>query len=122
MPKANDGWMGFIAVRDDLVIGFEEAKDWGNDDVERDNNMIGLLGSPLEVMLCPYLNGRGEREGEGYNGFVVSKVKQLTGPETLVLKGSKLPVRPPVLGSSNVFQKFGRIGREGASSVFGGDY
>ena len=83
-----------------------------------DNNMIGLLGSPLEVMLGPYLNGRGECEGEGYDWFVVCEMEQLTGPESLILKGSELPVRPPVLGSSNMFQKFGRIGREGASSVF----
>ena len=75
MPKANDRWMGFIAVRNDLIIGFEETKDGGNDDVERDNNMIGLLGSPLEVMLCPYLNGGGKREGEGYDGFVVGKME-----------------------------------------------
>ena len=122
MPQANDGWVGFVAIGDNLIVGFEEAKDGGDDDVEGDNNMIGLLGSPLEVMFSSYLNGRGEREGEGDDGFVISKVEQLTGPETLVLKGSELPVRPPVLGSSNVFQKFGRIGREGASSVFGGDY
>ena len=97
VPKTDDGWMGFIAVRDDLIVGFEEAKDGGNDDVERDNNMISLLGPPLEVMLCSYLDRRGERKGEGDDGFVVSKMEQLTGPETLVLKGSELPVRPPIL-------------------------
>ena len=75
MPKTNDGRVRFIAVRNDLIIGFEEAKDGRNDDVERDNDMIGLLRSPLEVMFCPYLNGRGEGEGEGYNRFVVCKMK-----------------------------------------------
>ena len=118
VPEANDGWMGFIAVGNDLIVGFKEAKDRGDDDVEGDDDMIGLLRPPLEVMLCPYLNGRGECEGEGNNGFVVCKMEQLTGPETLVLKGSELPVRPPILGSSNVFQKFGRIGREGTSGKF----
>ena len=67
--------MRFVAVGDDLVVGFKEAKDGGNDDVERDNNMIGLLRSPLEVMLGPYLNGRGECEGEGYDRFVVGKME-----------------------------------------------
>ena len=75
MPKTDDGWMGFIAVRDDLIIGFEEAKDRGNDDMKRDDDMIGLLGSPLKVMFRSYLNGRGEREGEGYDGFVVGKME-----------------------------------------------
>ena len=105
-----------------MIVGFKETKDGGNDDVERDDNMVGLLGPPLEVMFCPYLNGRGECEGEGYDRLVICKMEQLTGPETLVLKGSELPVRPPILGSGNVFQKFGRIGREGTGSKFGGDY
>ena len=75
MPKTDDGRMRFVAVRNDLIVGLEEAKDGGNDDMERDNNMIGLLGSPLEVMLCSYLNGRGECEGEGYDGFVISEME-----------------------------------------------
>ena len=75
MPKANNRWMGFIAVRNDLIVGFEEAKDGGYDDVERDDNVIGLLGSPLEVMLSSYLNRRGEREGERDDRFIVSKME-----------------------------------------------
>ena len=75
MPKTNNGQMRFITVGDDLVVGFEEAEDRGNNDMERDNNMVGLLRSPLEVMLRSYLDGRGEREGKGYNGFVVCKME-----------------------------------------------
>ena len=75
MPKTDNGGMRFVAVGNDLIVGFEEAKDRGDDDMERDDNVVGLLRSPLEVMLCPYLNGRGEREREGYNGFVVGKMK-----------------------------------------------
>ena len=75
MPETNDRRMGFVAIGNDLIIGFKEAEDRGDDDVERDDNMVGFLGSPLEVVLCPYLNGRGEREGEGYDGFVVSKME-----------------------------------------------
>ena len=75
MPKTDDGWMGFVTVRDDLIVGFEEAKDGGDNEVERDNNMIGLLGSPLKVMFCSYLNGRGEREGERDDRFIVSKME-----------------------------------------------
>ena len=122
VPKADDRWMGFVAVGNDLIIGFKEAEDRGDDDVEGDDDVIGLLRPPLEVMLCAYLNRRGKSKGEGYNRLVVGKMEQLTGPETLVLKGSKLPVRPPVLGSCNVFQKSGRIGGERASSEFRGDH
>ena len=75
MPKTDDGRMGFIAIGNDLIVGFKEAKDGGDDNVKGDNNMIGLLGSPLEVVLCSYLNGRGESEGERDNGFVISKVE-----------------------------------------------
>ena len=75
MLETDDGWVRFIAVRNNLIVGFEEAKDRGNDDVERDDDMIGLLGSPLKIMLCPYLNGRGECKGEGYDRFVVCKME-----------------------------------------------
>ena len=75
MPKTNDGWMRFVAVGDDLIVGFEEAKDGGNDDVKRDNNVIGLLRSPLKIVFCPYLNGRGECEGERYDRLVIRKME-----------------------------------------------
>ena len=75
MPKADYGWMRFIAVGNDLIVGFEETKDRGDDDVKRDDYMVGLLRSPLEVMLCPHLNGRRERKGEGDDGFVISKME-----------------------------------------------
>ena len=75
MPKTDDGWMRFVAVGNDLVIGFKEAEDGGDDDMERDNNMIGLYGSPLEIVLRPYLNGRGEGEGKGDDGLVVCKME-----------------------------------------------
>ena len=75
MPKADNRWMRFVAIGNDLIVGFEEAKDRGDDDVEGDDDVIGLLGSPLEVMLCAYLNGRGEGEREGYDRFVVGKME-----------------------------------------------
>ena len=75
MPEANDRGMRFVAIRNNLIIGFEETEDGGNDDVERDNDVIGLLRSPLEVVLGSYLDRRGEREGEGYDGFVVGKME-----------------------------------------------
>ena len=85
MPKTDDGRMGFIAIGNDLIVGFKEAKDGGDDNVKGDNNMIGLLGSPLEVVLCSYLNGGGEGERKRDDGFVICEMEQLTGPETLVL-------------------------------------
>ena len=75
VPEANDGRMGFVAVGNDLVVGFKEAKDGGDDDVKGDNNMVGLYGSPLEVMFSSYSNRRGESEGERYDGFVISKME-----------------------------------------------
>ena len=75
MPEAKDGRMRFVTVGGDLKVGFKEAKDRGDDDVKRDNNVIGLLRSPLEVVLCPYLNGRGECEGEGNDRLVVCKME-----------------------------------------------
>ena len=75
VPETDDRRMGFVTVGNDLIAGFEEAKDRGDNNVEGDDNMIGLLRPPLEVMLCSYLNGGREREREGYDGFVVSKVE-----------------------------------------------
>ena len=75
VPKTNNRRVRFITVGNDLVVGFEEAEDGGDDDMEGDNDMIGLNGSPLEIMFRPYLNGRGECEGKGDDGFVVSKVE-----------------------------------------------
>ena len=75
VPKTNDRWMRFITVGNDLIVGFKEAEDGGDDDMERDNDVIGLYGSPLEIMFRPYLNGRGECERKGDDGFVVCKVE-----------------------------------------------
>ena len=122
MPETNNRRMGFITVGNDLIVGFKEAEDGGDDDMERDNDVIGLYGSPLEIVFGPNLNGGGECEGEGNDGFIICKVEQLTGPEAFILKGSELSIGPPVLRSRNVLQKFGRIGREGASSKFRGNY
>ena len=75
VPKTNDRRVRFITVRNDLVVGFKEAEDGGDDNMEGDDDMVGLDGSPLEIMFSPYLNGRGECEGKGNNGFVVRKVE-----------------------------------------------
>ena len=75
VPKTDYGPVRFVAVGNDLIVGFKETKDRGDDDVKKDDYVVGLLRSPLEVMLCPYLNGRREREGEGDDGFVISKME-----------------------------------------------
>ena len=92
MPKTDYGWVRFVAVRNDLIVGFEETKDRGDDDVKRDDYVVGLLRSPLEVMLGPYLNRGREHKGERYDRFVVGEMEQLTRPEALVLKGSELSI------------------------------
>ena len=75
VPKTDDRRMRFVAVGNDLIVGFKEAKNRGDDDVEGDDDMIGLVRSPLEVMLCAYLNRGGKCEGEGYDGFVIGKME-----------------------------------------------
>ena len=75
VPKANNGWVRFVTIGNDLVVGFKEAEDRGDDDMERDNDMISLYGSPLKVVFRSYLDGRGECEGEGDDGLIISKMK-----------------------------------------------
>ena len=75
VPKTNNRRVRFITVGNDLVVGFKEAEDGGDDDVEGNNDMVGLDGSPLEIVFCSYLNGRGECEGKGNDGFVIRKVE-----------------------------------------------
>ena len=75
MPKTDYGGMRFVAVRNDLIVGFEETKDRGDDDVERDDNVIRLYRPPLEVVLGSYLNRRGESEGKRDDRFVVCEME-----------------------------------------------
>ena len=75
VPKTNNRWVRFITVRNDLIIGFKEAEDGGDDDMEGDDDVIGLCGPPLEIMFRSYLNRRRECEGKGNDGFVVRKVE-----------------------------------------------
>ena len=75
MPKTDKGWVRFITIGNDLIVGFKEAEDGGDDNMKRDNDMISLYGSPLKVVFRPYLDGRGECEREGDDGLVVSKME-----------------------------------------------
>ena len=67
--------MRFITVGDNLIVGFEKAEDGRDDEMERDNDMISLYGSPLEIVFSPYLDRGRECEGEGYDRFVVCKME-----------------------------------------------
>ena len=51
MPKAKDGGVGFITVNNDLEFWFEETVNWGDDNVEGEDNKVIFLGSPLKVVL-----------------------------------------------------------------------
>ena len=42
VPQTDDRWMRFITVGNNLIVGFKETEDRGDDDMERDNDMIGL--------------------------------------------------------------------------------
>ena len=88
MPKTKYSGMGFVAVDDDLELGFKEAVHRGNDDVKGGDDEVGLLGSPLKVVLRTNLNGGRVSEGSGNNQFIVSDVEELSRSETFVLKGS----------------------------------
>ena len=122
MPKTEDGRMGFVAVDDNLELRFEEAVNWGNEDVEGEDNEIIFLGPPLKVVLQANLNR--SRVGEGSRNYwlVVHNVKELGGGKSFVLKGPQLSIRPPVLVPRHYLQKSGRVGGKGASSKFRGDY
>ena len=42
MPKTDNGWVRFITIGNDLIVGFKEAEDGGDDNMKRDNDMISL--------------------------------------------------------------------------------
>ena len=42
VPKTNNRRVRFITIGNDLIVGFKEAEDGGDDDMERDDDMIGL--------------------------------------------------------------------------------
>ena len=75
MPEAEDGGMGFITVNDYFELGFKEAVNRGDDNVEGEDDKVIFLGSPLEVMLRTNLNGSGVSERGGDDGFVVHNVE-----------------------------------------------
>ena len=75
MPEAEDGGMRFVTVNDDFKLGFEEAVDRRDDDVEGEDDKVIFLASPLEVMLRANLNRSGVSEGGGNNGFVVRNME-----------------------------------------------
>ena len=52
-----------------------------------DDDKIGFLAPPLEVVFSGYLDRRRESKGERYDGFVVSNVEELSGPKAFVQKG-----------------------------------
>ena len=88
MPEAEDGRVGFVAIDNDLELGFKETVYGRDDDVEGEDNEIIFLGSPLEVVFQADLNGSGVSKGRGYYGFIIRDVKQLRGGEAFVLKSS----------------------------------
>ena len=76
----------------------------------------------FEVVLQSNLNRSGVSKGGRDNRFVVCNMKELRGGESFVLKGSELPIGPPVLVPRHYLQKPKQIGGEGASGEFQGNY
>ena len=66
------------------------------------------------------LNGGGCGETERNDRFINGAVPELT-LSPVGLEGTKLPIRPPVLVVGKRSEEDGRVGREGASGVFGGN-
>ena len=116
MPKAEDGGVRFIAVNDDPELRFEETVNRGDDNVEGEYDKIIFLGSPLKIMLRTNLNGSGMGKGGGDYRFVIRNVEELSGGETLVLKGSELLIGPPILVPRHYLQEPRRVGGKGTSS------
>ena len=50
----------------------------GSNNMQRDDYEVQLFIPPLRVVLSGYLNGRGESEGEGDDGFVMSDTEELS--------------------------------------------
>ena len=42
VPETDDGGVGFVTVRNNLEVGFEETENRGDDDVKRDDYVVGL--------------------------------------------------------------------------------
>ena len=105
MPETKDGGMRFVTVDDNLEFGFEEAVDWGNDNVEGEDDETIFLSSPLEVVLQTDLNRGGVSEGGRNNRFVIRNMEELRGGETFILKGPELSIGPPVLVPRHYLQK-----------------
>ena len=51
VPKTKDGGMRFVTVDDYFELWFEEAVNWGDDNVEGEDDEVIFLGSPLKVVL-----------------------------------------------------------------------
>ena len=85
MPEAEDGGVRFVTINNNLELGFEETIDWGDDNVEGEDDEVIFLGPPLEVMLRADLNRSGVSKGGRDDGFVIRNVKQLSGGEALIL-------------------------------------
>ena len=67
------------------------------------------------------LNGGGRSETERNNGAINWSMAKLAF-SPVSLKGSQLPIGPPIVGVCKGSEENRRVGREGASSVFRGNY
>ena len=71
-------------------------------------------------MLRTDLDRGGCSEAEGDDRFINGMMPKLA-LSSISLKGAKLSVRPPVVVEGKRSEEDGRVGREGASGVFGGN-
>ena len=100
--------------------GFCEGERGMDDDVDCNQGEGRIDFSPLEVVLGTDLDRGGCGEAEGDDGFINGAMPKLA-LSSVSLKGTKLPVRPPVVVVGKRGEEDRRVGREGASGVFRGN-
>ena len=76
--------------------GLGESKGWMDDNVDGNYGKGGIDFSPLEVVFGANLDGRGRSEAEGDDRTVNGAMTKLAF-SPISLKGSQLPVRPPIV-------------------------
>ena len=120
VPKnMDDGEIPKMSSRDFKVRLFE-SEGGMDDDVDGNQSERRIDFSPLEVMFRTYLNRGGGSKTEGDDGFINGTMSELA-LSSIGLKGTKLPIGPPVLIVGKRSEKGRRIGRERASGVFRGN-
>ena len=120
VPKdVNDGEVPKVSPSN-LKVRLLKSEGGMNDDVDGNQSERRVDFSPLEVMFRAYLNRGWSSKTEGDDGFINGTMSELA-LSSISLKGTKLPIGPPVLVMGKRGEEDGRVGGERASGVFRGN-